>query len=102
MGKLLLNFVRTYYNPNLNYTSELIKEWNKKIVKFIIAILFNGFFFWLVLIGLRTHFPFLRPYIFVGEGFWHLLSIPTLGLIVWYLENVYEWRLRAKKSGGKK
>ena len=101
LKKLLLNFTRRYYNTDLTYADKLLLEWEKKLMQFVVSVLFNGFFFWLFLMGLRTHFPFTRPYIFIGEGWWNLLAVPTLGLIIWYLTNAYEYRHKVKKRGGK-
>ena len=94
MKKLILKFVRRFYDENFNYVDELIKEWITSIVKFITFLFFEGFMFWLVLLALTSVFPL--DWINLGPGAWHLLNILQLGLILWFFEKTYKF-IRGRK-----
>ncbi len=94
MKKLLLKFVRRFYDSNLTYADKLIEEWEKKSVRFIIDIIINGFVFYLVLVGLSTVFVRLSDKIYLGKEYWEVpLIILLLGIIIWFFESVLKtWR----------
>ncbi len=94
MKKVLLKFVRRFYNPNLTYADKLLEEWEKKSVRFIIDIIINGLVFYLVLIGLSTVFIGLSDKIYLGKTYWEIpLIIILLGVTIWFFESVLKtWR----------
>jgi len=94
MKKLLLKFVRRFYDPNLAYVDRLIDEWVNKFVRFFIYVIFNGFMVWLVFVALKSLIPLNWP--ILGPGVWHLLNILQLGLISWFLKGLIQF-IRRKK-----
>ena len=96
MKKLLLRFVKRFYNPNLQYTDDidrLIESWKKYFVQTFLTIIFNGFFIWLVLMSFISLFHTRSP---LGPGFWHLLNILELGLLAWFIKEILNFRRRKK------
>ena len=100
MKKLLLKFIRTYYNPNEQYIEPLIKKWNKALVTWFMYVFVNGLIGYLVLSGIVFIFPKTNAYIFVGSEYWHILVIIIYsGLIIWFFQEIYKWKNKYKKGG---
>ena len=84
----LLSFVRYFYDDKIGYIDNLIEQWIKSSVRFILDILLNGFMFWLVLIALISIFS---VKVDLGPGYWHLLQIFQLGIIIVFFEKAYKF-----------
>jgi len=89
--KLLLKFVRKFYNPDLQYIDALIEDWQKKSVQFIVWIVFNGIVFYLFLFGLILIIPLLSNYIFLGSSYWIPIIVLFLGIMLWFVEELYKF-----------
>ena len=79
MKKLLLRFLRRFYNPNLDYAETEIKKWQEQFVKFIILIILNG------ILGLLVIVSIIHLLKGVGPGFWYILNIFEVGIIFWFM-----------------
>ena len=97
---ILVNFVRRYYNPKLDYAGTLIKDWNTSLVTFVIDVLYNGFVTYLALTGLLLIFPQTNQWIYLGDKFWHFpYIIILLGILTWFVKGTYKWfRVDYKKG----
>ena len=83
----LLVFVRYFYEEETMYIGNLIDQWIKSFVRFVLDTFYNGFMFWLFLMGLIIIFS---VKVNLGPGYWHLLHIFLLGIIIYFLEKVYK------------
>ena len=102
MKKLLLKFIRKFYNEDMTYVEPLVKKWKKQFMQFFMSIFFNGLLFWLFLMAIIRVFPDVSKIIQLGPGFSHILSIFYLGMILWFISKNYIWyRKDWKKIGGK-
>ena len=83
----ILKFVRYFYDSNLMYADQAIEKWFKGFVLLVVEIITNGVIFWLVLLSMSVIFQI--DGIRLGPGFFHLLNILQLGLILWFFEGLY-------------
>ena len=95
MKKLLLKFVRRFFNPDLAYTDALTKQWVDGLVRLIVDIIFYGFVGWLFILSILSIFPI--NWINIGPGAWHLLNIFQIGFILWFLKGTLNYLRRGKK-----
>lgn len=94
MKKLLFKFVKRYYQPNLGYVDELLKQWELQLVHFVVELILYGFIVWLVILSITSIIPI--SWIKLGPHTWHLLNIIQLGLLSWFLKKIH------KTLGGKR
>ncbi len=87
-----IDFVRYFYDPNIQYVSHLRTKWIKELVPFVLDIILSGFVFYLVLFGIVFVFPKISAFIFLGTTYWHIpMIIFFLGIILWFFENRYQY-----------
>ncbi len=97
--KLLLKFIRRFYNPELKYIDKLIEEWLKNLVQFIVWIVFHGIMAYLALSGLIFVIPALSHYFFLGSSYWHIpIVVFYLGIMFWFIEELYKFFRKKKRS----
>jgi len=90
MKKLLLKFLRRFYNPNLDYVETQIKKWQDQFVKFLVLIILNGMF------GLLAIVSIVHLLKGVGPGFWYILNIFEIGIVLMFIKALIE-KLRRRK-----
>ncbi len=95
MKKHLLKFVRKYYQTDLRYADDLLRKWEKVIVRAIIDVFLNGIVVWLVFLSILTMFPLKYP--ILGPGAWHILNIFQLGLLSWFFRELWKFIWRKHK-----
>ena len=97
----LLNYIRENYDPKLDYTSTLYKRWRRECFDAFTDILFNGIVGWLFAISLLNFIPSLGNFLRVGPGVFHLLSIFSIGISLWFIKGTYKWFRKDYKGGMK-
>jgi len=98
LKKLLINFTRRYYNENATYANKVLIEWEKKLVRFIVLILINGFILFLSFYALLWVFPTIS-WIYIGSSLsQYPLAVIYLGLISWFLTKVYWYAKQGYKE----
>ena len=98
LKKLLIDFTRRYYNPNATYANTILVDWEKKLVRFIVLILVNGFILFLSFYALLWVFPTIS-WIYIGSSpFQYLLAVVYLGLISCFLTKVYWYARKGYKE----
>jgi len=95
MKKLLLKFLRRFYNPHLQYADIQIKEWQNAFVKFIVDLVFNGFMWWITALAIISIFGV--TWFNLGPGLWHILNIIQFGLISWFFKGTINYLRRKQK-----
>jgi len=87
-----LNFVRYFFDDQVQYTEHLTRKWIKALIPFFLNIIIAGAVFYGVIKGLVFVFPKLSTYIFTGTVLWHVpVIILSLGLIHWFFEDRYKY-----------
>ncbi len=87
-----INFVRYFYDPNLQYASHLKTKWIKSLIPLILDIFLNGLVYYIGFFGIVFIFPKLSPFIFLGNTFLQIISVIFLiGIIIWVFEERYEY-----------
>ncbi|KKL21828.1 hypothetical protein LCGC14_2441540 [marine sediment metagenome] len=87
-----IDFIRYFYDPNLQYLSHLRRKWVKSLIPKFLDVIFTGVWTYGFLFGIVWIFPKSSNYIFLGTNYWQvLLIIFFLGLITWYFEDRYEY-----------
>ena len=98
--KLILSFVRRFYNPNLQYADSIINEWINGLVKFFIDIFVNGFMLYICFFSFLWIFPKLNNYINIGTEFWHFpITLVSFGLVSWLVVSTYHYFKIGYKMG---
>ena len=97
---LILRFVKRFYqNPQLQYPSQIIRQWNDNLVRLSVEILINGIIGYLALFGLIYLIPSLRNKIYLGNSFWHIpFAIILIGIVLWFIRETYKWVQSNKKT----
>ncbi len=90
MRKLLLKFLRRFYNPNLAYVEIQIKKWQDEFVRAIVLLILNGI---IVLLAIVSIIHLIRG---VGPGFWYIINIFEIGITFYFIKGVIDM-LRRKK-----
>lgn len=99
---LVLNFIRTYINPQLTYTSKFYQDCIDKFVRTSIEVFINGVVMYFFLSSAIFLFPPSSTFIFLGSAYWHIpLAIIYLGIFSIVLRGLYRYfRVDYKNKGG--
>ena len=94
MKKLVLKFIRRFYNQDLTYADKFIEERKVGTVTFTIDIILNGIIGLLVILSVVSLTPATWPK--VGPGFWYVLNVFQIGLVLWFFRELINFLKRKK------
>ena len=97
----LLNYVRENYDKNLDYVSTLYHKWWKSILEAFSFIVLNGTLWWAALLGLMNIIPSANRIFRIGPGYFHILSILSIGMVLFVFKEIYVWLRKGYKGGTK-